>query len=144
MKFYTRLRSHGGINEEIQWFQQDGATPHTANFCMQWLDEKFPWSLTSKRRDPEWAPQSPDLNPPDFYLWEFLKDTVSENHPTSIAELKQATTSKIRKIKNSECVKAINNFARRINECLKQNGDHLELVLKYINKLSCWYYLLIF
>ena len=53
-KFYTRLRSRGGINEEIQWFQQDGATPHTANMTMQWLDERFPERFISRRRDPEW------------------------------------------------------------------------------------------
>ena len=42
MKCYTRLRSRSGINEEIQWFQQDGSTPHTANFATQWFDERFP------------------------------------------------------------------------------------------------------
>ena len=50
------------------------------------------------------------MNPPNFYLWGFLKDTVYENHPTSIAELKQAITSKIRKIKKTECVKVINKY----------------------------------
>ena len=107
-----------------------GATPHTANTTMQWLDESFSEGLISRSRDPEWAPHSPDLNPPDFYLWEFLKDTVNENHPTSIAELKHAITSKNWKIRKAECVKVINNFAQRIKECLKQNGGHLEHVLK--------------
>ena len=97
---------------------------------MQWLDERFPERLISRRRDPEWAPHSFDLNPPGFYLWGFLKDTVYENHPTSIAELKQAITSKIRKIKTAGYVKVINNLARRINMCLRQNGGHLEHVLK--------------
>ena len=129
-KFYTRLRSCRGINEEIQWFQQDGATPHMANITMQWLDKRFPERLISRRRGPEWAPHSPDLNPLNFYLWGFLKDSVYENHPTTIAELKQAITSKIRKIKKAECVKVMNNFARRIKERLKQNGCHLEHVLK--------------
>ena len=66
----------------------------------------------------------------DFLLWGFLKDTVYENHPASIAELKQAINSKIRKIKKAGHVKVINNLARRINECLKQNSGHLEHVLK--------------
>ena len=123
-KFFANLRSRR------QWFQQDGATPHTANITMQWLDKRFLERLISRRRDPEWAPHSPDMNPPDFYLWEFLKDSVYESHPTSIAQLKQAITSKIRKIKKAKCMKVINNFARRIKECLKQNGGHLEHVLK--------------
>ena len=97
---------------------------------MQWLDERFPERLISRRRDPEWAPHSLDLNPPGFYLWGFLKDTVYENHPTSIAELKQAISSQIRKIKTAGYVKVINNLARRFNMCLRQNGGHLEHVLK--------------
>ena len=64
---------------------------------MQWLDERFPERLSSIRRGPKRAPPSPDLNPSDFYLWGFLKDTVYKNHPRAIAELKQAITSKIRK-----------------------------------------------
>ena len=97
---------------------------------MQWFDERFPERLISRRRDPEWVPHSPDLNPPDFYLRGFLNDTIHKNHPTSIAELKQAITSKIRKIKKAECVKVINNFAQRIKKCLKQNGGRLEHVFK--------------
>ena len=36
----------------------------------------------------QWTPHSPDLNPPDFYLWGFVKDHVYENRPQSIAELR--------------------------------------------------------
>jgi hypothetical protein len=41
---------------------------------------------------------SPDLNPPDLYLWEYLKDNVYENNPQTIGELKAAITAKIREI----------------------------------------------
>jgi hypothetical protein len=41
---------------------------------------------------------SPDLNPPDFYLWGYLKDNVYENNPQTIGELKAAITAKIREI----------------------------------------------
>jgi len=40
----------------------------------------------------EWAPHSPDLNPPDFYLWGFLKDNVYQGNPQTIEELKTAIT----------------------------------------------------
>ena len=39
---------------------------------------------------------SPDLNPPDLYLWGYLKDNVHENNPQTIGELKAAITAKIR------------------------------------------------
>jgi hypothetical protein len=41
---------------------------------------------------------SPDLNPPDFYLWGYLKDNVYENNPQTIGELKAAITTKFREI----------------------------------------------
>jgi hypothetical protein len=47
------------------------------------------------------------LEPPDFYLWGYLKDNVYENNPQTIGELKAAITAKIRETKqrhNTICV----------------------------------------
>ena len=65
----------------------------------------------------------------DFYLGGFLKDHVYENRPQSIAELKVAITQTIRAIRKEECVRVIDNFARRLQVCLRRNGRHLEHVL---------------
>ena len=127
-KFWTVLGSRG-VNRDVQWFQQDGATPHTANITMEWLDHRFLDQLISRRREPEWSPHSPDLNPPDFYLWGFLKDHVYENRPQSIAELKVAITQTIRAIRKEECVRVFDNFACWLQVCLQRNGGHLEHVL---------------
>ena len=74
------------------------------------------------------APQTPDF----FFflnLWGFLKEHVYENRPQSIAELKVAITQTIRAIRKEECVRVIDNFARRLQVCLRRNGRHLEHVL---------------
>ena len=97
---------------EEQWFQQDGTTPHIANLTMEWLDHHFPDRLISRRRKQERLPDSPDLNLPNFYLWDFLKDNVCKNNPKSMAKLKMAITNQIRGIQKEECVRVINNFAR--------------------------------
>ena len=52
-----------------------------------------------------------------------------ENRPQSIAELKVAITQKIRAIRKEECVRLIDNFARRLQVCLRLKGGHLEHVL---------------
>ena len=65
----------------------------------------------------------PDLNPPDFYLWGFLKDNVYQGNPQTIEELKTAITAKIRAIPKEECVKVIDNFVKT------RNGGHLEHIL---------------
>ena len=64
-----------------------------------------------------------------FYLWGFLRDHVYENRPQSIAELKVAITQKIHAIGKENCVKTIDNFARRLQVCLRHNGGQLEHVL---------------
>ena len=124
-KFWTALETCG-VNRDVQWFQQDGAAPHTADITMEWLDHRFPDRLISRCRKPEWSLHSPDLNPPDFYLWGFLKDNVYENNPQSIAELKTAIDQNIRAISKKECVRVINNFALRIQVCHQRNGGYLE------------------
>ena len=114
----------------MQWFQQDGATLHTANITLEWLDQRFPDRLISRRRDSEWPPHSPDLNLLDFYLWGLLKDKVYQNNPQTIAKLKLAITQNILAIEREECNRVIDNFARRLQKCLRRNGGHLKHVFK--------------
>ena len=110
-KFWRTLCACHGVHRDKQWFQQDGATPHIANITMKWLDHRFAGRLISRCCIPEWSSHSPDLNPPDFYLWGFLKDHVYQNNPQTIAELKVAITQQIHGITREECVRVINNFA---------------------------------
>ncbi|KAJ4429534.1 hypothetical protein ANN_21703 [Periplaneta americana] len=58
-------------------FQQDGAPPHFANMVRTFLDEQFPARWIG-RGSPyiTWPARSPDLTPPDFFLWGFVKDQV--------------------------------------------------------------------
>ena len=68
------------------WFQQDGATVHTANISMVTLRGLFPGRVISRRGDVEWPPRSPDLNACDFFLWDYLKSKVYENRPRTAAD----------------------------------------------------------
>ena len=87
-KFWRTLCARRGVNREEQWFQQDSAILHTANITMKWLDRRFAGRLISRPRISEWSQPSPDLNPPDFYLWGFLKNHVYQNNLQTTAELK--------------------------------------------------------
>ena len=55
---------------ESQWFQQDGATPHTATATMRHLNELFGENVISKKSAFPWSPRSLDLSPLDFFLRE--------------------------------------------------------------------------
>ena len=52
-------------NETEVWFQQDGATAHTAKKSMDVLVEMFPSHVISLRGDVGWPAHSPDLSPCD-------------------------------------------------------------------------------
>jgi hypothetical protein len=56
------------VDEQDCWLQQDVATAHTENSTMQMLSEFLGGRIISRNLCP---PRSPDLSPPDFYLWRF-------------------------------------------------------------------------
>jgi len=58
------------------WFQQHGATAHTARGSMQDLREMFPGRLICLRVDVGWPAHSPNLAPCGFFLWGHLKSKV--------------------------------------------------------------------
>ena len=129
-KSWAALGQRRHVVRAEQWFQQDGATPHTSKDSLIWPRQLFPDHLISRRCNPEWAPHSPDLNPPDFYLWDYLKDNVYTNNPQTIPDLKAAIAAKIRVIPREECGRVIQNFARWVQVCLQHGGAHLEYILE--------------
>ena len=58
-------------DSEDFWFQQDGATAHTAR-SLGILREMFPSRLISLQGDTGWPARSLDLTR-DFFLWRYLK-----------------------------------------------------------------------
>ena len=70
-------------------FQQDGAPAHTSNLDRPLLQELFPISWIVKYGPYHWLARSPDLTPPDFFLWGFIKDEVLETPVTNITQLKE-------------------------------------------------------
>jgi hypothetical protein len=39
-----------------------------------------------------WPPRSPDLSPPNFFLWGVMENSVYSNNPHTIDDLKMAIT----------------------------------------------------
>jgi hypothetical protein len=51
------------------WFQQDGATAHTAVFNIAALRRLFQQRVISRFGDLPWPARSPDLTALDFCVW---------------------------------------------------------------------------
>lgn len=118
-----------GIRVQTCWFQQDGATPHTARSVLEWLEQTFGNRLFSLKTANVWPPHSPDMSPLDFYLWGYLKDNVYSPKPRCMAELKNAIRREMRKISRDTCVNVIRNFREHVELVRRNNGGHLEHIL---------------
>jgi hypothetical protein len=68
------------LDDELQrgFFQQDGATCHTSNDSIAKIESFFEDRIISKGL---WPPRSPDLTPPDLFLWGILEGRVYGNRP---------------------------------------------------------------
>ncbi|GFU34664.1 uncharacterized protein TNCV_1993761 [Trichonephila clavipes] len=76
-------------NHDVQelWFQQDGATCHTARATIDLLKDTFGDRLISRFGPVNWPPRSCDLTPLDYFLWGYVKSLVCADKPQTLDHL---------------------------------------------------------
>jgi hypothetical protein len=125
-RYCSMLHDFIGLFEEDEitysWFQQDGATAHTAYNSMKLLNEIFGERVISRN---VWPPRSPDLTPP-VYLWGAAKSAVYRDRPRSLNELKTAITACIRNISPADLQKVFANKIKRVQACIDARGHHFQ------------------
>lgn len=114
---------------EDHYFQQDGATAHTARATIDLLNEMFPGRLVSKNGDFDWPPRSPDLTAPDFFLWGYLKGKVYADQPKTLRHLKRNIGREIAAISAETLKKVMENAKKRAQLCVKEKGKHLRDII---------------
>ena len=70
------------------WFQQNGATCHTAEATLDVLRPGFEDRIISRRTDVVWPPESFDLTSLDYYLRGADKDKCYVEKPKTIDAFK--------------------------------------------------------
>ena len=70
-------------------FQQDGAPPHWTTVVRDYLDDAFDDNLCGRSGPIMWPPNSPDLTPPDVFLWGFMKNDVYSQRPMDFDDAKE-------------------------------------------------------
>ena len=100
---------------------------------MAYLKTLFGTRIISGNRAEEpdfpWSPNSPDLNPLDFFLWGYCKDSVYKNRPQTLDELKTEVETLVSGISPDVLQKVIQNFGIRVNAVLGAKGSHIEHVI---------------
>ena len=76
-----------------------------------------------------WPPRSPDVTPPDYFLWGYLKGRVYQNKPRSIDALKANITEEIQAVTADVLARTFQNMACRVQSCLDANGGHFQYML---------------
>ncbi|XP_031327482.1 uncharacterized protein LOC116158782 [Photinus pyralis] len=124
---------HQAIEENLQddelqhgFFQQDGATAHTANETLRYLQEFYGDRIISTGL---WPPSSPDLTPLDYFLFGRIKNNIFKNRLHTLEELERAIRQEINDVTQDELERVFENMKRRVNLCLEVNGGHFEHLL---------------
>jgi hypothetical protein len=80
--------------------------------------------------DPLWPPRSPDLTPPDFFLWGYLKGKVfCHLRPHTLDDLRERVESVIERITEDMLERVADNLMLRATACVLIDGAHLDTVV---------------
>ncbi|GFX30640.1 putative transposable element [Trichonephila clavipes] len=98
-------------NRDVQelWFQQDGATCHTARATIDLLKDTFGDRLISRFGPVNWPPRSCDLTPLDYFLWGYVKSLVYAEKPKTLDHLEDNIRRVIADIRPQMLEKVIEN-----------------------------------
>lgn len=113
-------------------FQQDGAPAHNSRVASTVLNQMFPDSwIGTYGPFAQFPPRSPDLTPPDFFLWGFIKQIVYQTPLYSREELEGRLLEAFAQVTPESLNKIENNLMRRTELCIQQQGGHFEQFVKY-------------
>ncbi|GFW72838.1 uncharacterized protein TNCV_1266811 [Trichonephila clavipes] len=102
-------------NHDVQelWFQQDGATCHTARSTIDLLKDTFGDRLISRFGPVNWPPRSCVLTPLDYFLWGYVKSLVYADKPQTLDHLEDNIRHVIADIRPQMLEKVIENWTSR-------------------------------
>ena len=123
---FPQLQDEDDFINDHFFFQQDGATAHTAYDTITLLRQHFPGKLISRKGDTQWPARSPDLTPPDFWLWGMLKHSVYSTPIRDLEHLEQRISEEIGAITAEERQSALLSFEARLQKTLDIGGRHIE------------------
>ncbi|GFU90850.1 putative LOC100569746 [Trichonephila clavipes] len=110
----SRINDSGSPTHEL-WFQQDGATCHTACATIDLLKDTFGDRLISRFGPVNWPPRSCDLTPLDYFLWGYVKSLVYADKPQTLDHLEDNIRRVIADIRPQMLEKVIENWTSRLD-----------------------------
>ncbi|GFS47820.1 DUF4817 domain-containing protein [Trichonephila clavipes] len=120
-------------NHDVQelWFQQDGATCHTARATIDLLKDTLGDRLISRFGPVNWPPKSCDLTPLDCFLWSYVKSLVYAIKPQTLDHLEDNIRRVIADIRPQMLEKVFQNWTSSLDYIRASRGSHTpEIIFK--------------
>lgn len=108
------------------WWMQDGATPHTTNYNLEYLLEKFGGRVISNKSEIRWPPCSPDCNPLDFFFWGHAMNHVFRCKPRTLDQLKMMVNDFSQNMEADMIKKVCSSVKKRFRMVEMVAGGHFE------------------
>ncbi|GFX24996.1 transposable element Tcb1 transposase [Trichonephila clavipes] len=119
------------------WFQQDGATCHTARVTIDLLKYTFGDRLISRFGPVIWPPRSCDLTPLDYFLWGYVKSLVYADKPQMFDHLEDNIRRVIADIRPQMLENVIENWTSRLDYIPASRGSPMpEIIFKMFKKTN--------
>ncbi|GFW07130.1 putative DD41D transposase [Trichonephila clavipes] len=119
------------------WFQQDGATCHTARATIDLLKGTFGDRLISRFEPVNWPPRSCDLTPLDYFLWGYVKPLVYADEPQTLDHLEDNIRRVIADMRPQMLEKVIENWTSKLDYIRASRGSLMpEIIFKYKCRLN--------
>ncbi|GFU87241.1 DUF4817 domain-containing protein [Trichonephila clavipes] len=123
------FKNDEGHNE--LWYQQDGATCHTARATIDLLKDTFGDRLISRFGPVNWPPRFCDITPLDYFLWEYLKSLVYADKPQTLDYLEDNIRRVIADIRPQTLGRVIENWTSRLDYIRASRVSHMpEIIFK--------------
>ncbi|GFW50564.1 uncharacterized protein TNCV_2888671 [Trichonephila clavipes] len=118
-------------NHDVQdlWFQQDGATCHTARATIDLLKDTLGDRLISRFGPVNWPPRSCDLTPLDYSLWGYVKSLVYADKPQTLDHLEDNIRRVIADIRPQMLEKVIENWTSRLDYIRASRGSSMPKII---------------
>ena len=115
------LKYENKVFDDDWIFQQDGAMPHQHYRTQKWCQENFP-SFIDKDH---WPPNSPDLNPLAYSIWDEFVKVMDWNKVKSKVTRIQQLKSSLKKIRESVIVEICTSSTNRLYRMSQNDGNYL-------------------
>ena len=103
-------------------FQQDGVKAHIHEKSQEWCAKNFPSFID---KDP-WPPNSPDLNPLDYCVWNEIAQVIKWDAVTSKKTLIVLLKRTVKKISNDVVFESCLSWTNRLYRMFQDKGSYFK------------------